>query len=375
MGNADSVPVVSQTKSLVQAISGDTEGARRTQENFSRQCPVVSQARSLVEVSMGDPDAAAETQKQFVKGASDFADKVPVVGHIKGGIHYACGDREGGDKAMMHATRGIVFNAPLMAVYGMFSSDNNDEDDDVSTVFNTRIAKEFDGVKLSDWTRSLDNEMAVACYETVKALKQRKNTYGVNLTWDDVLEVFCNCLYIKKDENNSKHFNDKCTLDEVNYFKFDGSPEEVRKIKIINWLKKLFNDHEEQSIYDNCAIFKKSSLNELASIASQSGATVRDPVTLLGASEKKRKKVKEISAIRFPKKMDKITNEGCKIKIYRIVIFSWFKCTRVLFGQHDETGFEIEYDSFEFRPNAAAIDERCAAEARNELSKQDIFDF
>ena len=55
--NVDSVPVVSQTKSLVQAISGDTEGARKTQENFSRQCPVVSQTRSLVEVSMGDTDA------------------------------------------------------------------------------------------------------------------------------------------------------------------------------------------------------------------------------------------------------------------------------------------------------------------------------
>ena len=374
MGNADSVPVVSQTKSLVQAISGDTEGARRTQENFSRQCPIVSQTRSLVEVSMGDPDAAAETQKQFVKGASDFADKLPVVGHIKGGIHYACGDRDGGDKAMMHATRGIVFSAPVMAMYGMFSSDN-DKDDDVSTVFNTRIAKEFDGVKLSDWTRSLDNEMAVACYETVKALKQRKNTHGVNLTWEDVLEVFCNCHHIKKDVNNSKHFSDKLPCrDEVNYFKFDGSPDEVRKIEIITWVKKLFNRHGEQSIYDNSAIIKKS-LTELASIASQSGATVRDLVTLLGASENQRKKVKEISVIRFPKKMDKVTNEGCKIKIYRIVIYSWFKCTRVIFGQHDEAGFEIEYDSFEFRPNTAVIDQCYAAKARDELSKPEIFDF
>ena len=45
MGNTDSIPVVSQTKSIVQAISGDTEGAARTQENFLKRCPVVSQVR------------------------------------------------------------------------------------------------------------------------------------------------------------------------------------------------------------------------------------------------------------------------------------------------------------------------------------------
>ena len=30
---------------------------------------------------------------------------VPVVGHIKGGIHYACGDKDGGDQAMKAASR------------------------------------------------------------------------------------------------------------------------------------------------------------------------------------------------------------------------------------------------------------------------------
>ena len=48
MGNTDSIPVVSQVKSLVQVIDGDAEGARRTQENFSKIAPVVSQVRSLV---------------------------------------------------------------------------------------------------------------------------------------------------------------------------------------------------------------------------------------------------------------------------------------------------------------------------------------
>ena len=370
MGNVDSVPVVSQTKSLVQAISGDADGARRTQENFSRQCPVVSQTRSLVEVSMGDADAATETQKQFVQGANDFADKLPVVGHVKGGIHYACGDREGGDKAMMHATRSLVFGVPSMTAYGIFSSDVEKDSFESTEDIHTRIAKEFDGVSLKEWTQALDNKMAVACYELVKALNQRKKTRGVDLlTWDDVVHVFRSCFYVNQDAENSKHIKGSLNWDETNFFKFDGSPDVVRKKEIINWLKNLMNRHGEQSIVDNAAIFNDGTLSRLVSIASQSGATVRDPVTLLGASEKQRKKVMEISVIRFPKKWE------CKVKIYRIIIFSWFKCTRVLFGQHDETGFEVEYDSFEFKPNTAAIDEQFAAEAKAKLSQPDMFNF
>ena len=90
MGAVDSVPVASQIKSGVQAIAGDTKGARETQENFLNTCPVVSQGKTIVHLCAGDNEAAKETQLKFVKGVSDFADGVPVVGHVKGGIHYAC---------------------------------------------------------------------------------------------------------------------------------------------------------------------------------------------------------------------------------------------------------------------------------------------
>jgi hypothetical protein len=36
---------------------------------------------------------------------SRVADGVPVVGHVKGVVHYVAGDTEGGDKAMRSATR------------------------------------------------------------------------------------------------------------------------------------------------------------------------------------------------------------------------------------------------------------------------------
>ena len=48
MGNTDSLPVVSQIKSLVQVIAGDEEAAKRTQENFIRTGIIASQVRFII---------------------------------------------------------------------------------------------------------------------------------------------------------------------------------------------------------------------------------------------------------------------------------------------------------------------------------------
>ena len=124
----DILPVISQLKSAVQAIAGDTEGARRTQENFSRGCPVVSQLRSAGEAIGGNAEAAKKTQEYFVNSMGSLADGIPVVGHVKGVIHYAAGDKEGGDQAMKSASRtvgvvgggavGLLVGGPVGAITG-----------------------------------------------------------------------------------------------------------------------------------------------------------------------------------------------------------------------------------------------------------------
>ena len=84
MPGTDWIPVVSQVKSLVQIVTGDVEGARQTQANFSRECPIVSQVRSVVELASGDGEAAIETQSRCLTTMNDFVDGVPIVGHVKG---------------------------------------------------------------------------------------------------------------------------------------------------------------------------------------------------------------------------------------------------------------------------------------------------
>lgn len=66
------IPFVSQVKSAVYAIKGNTAEARETQEKFSKRFPVVSQARSLVEVVKGRPDMARETQTEFLENIRNY---------------------------------------------------------------------------------------------------------------------------------------------------------------------------------------------------------------------------------------------------------------------------------------------------------------
>lgn len=108
MGNTDSIPVFSQTKSLVQVVSGDTDGAKETQKTFFETCIIASQVTSLVQCLNGDNEAARKTQIKFLKSVEIFVDSVPVVGHIKGGIHYAIGQKEKGHSAMKSSSGTVV---------------------------------------------------------------------------------------------------------------------------------------------------------------------------------------------------------------------------------------------------------------------------
>ncbi|KAJ3129052.1 hypothetical protein HK098_002644 [Nowakowskiella sp. JEL0407] len=102
----DWIPVVSQVKSAVQALSGDTEGAKQTQENFIKRCPIISQCNSAVHLALGDTKTATEVQQSFLTEFLDPAvSSLPVLGHLKGGVHYALGEKEKGDECMKTATR------------------------------------------------------------------------------------------------------------------------------------------------------------------------------------------------------------------------------------------------------------------------------
>ena len=255
-------------------------------------------------------------------------------------------------------------------IWEMCKSVPTAKDTPFSKVFiHTRVAKEFDSVNLSEWAQALDDQMSVACCMAVKDLKVWMKEHGADyLTWDRVMGIFNNCDYIVKDEKSAKRINDVRTFDEKSFFNFEGT-NLARKREILTWFKDLFNKHGEQSVVDNSVIVQEGTLDRLADIASECGAAIKDPATLFAATEQKSDKVMEIGVIRFPKKGD------AKIKLFRLVIFAFFKSSRILFGQRDQAGFEVEYDSVEFRANTAAIDTKFAEKAKAKLAQPDTFDF
>jgi hypothetical protein len=99
------IPGVSQLKSVVQLVSGDIDGAKKTQQDFIQQCPVVSQVTSIVQLVSGDESGALETQKKCLGTINSAANSIPGVGHVKGFVHYAVGDKEGATDAIKASTR------------------------------------------------------------------------------------------------------------------------------------------------------------------------------------------------------------------------------------------------------------------------------
>lgn len=105
MGNTDSIPVVSQTKSFVQWVGGDAAGALATQKNFAynNTFPVISQIASAGQLNGnckqiitvlqqiikipgyaigGDNDKALDLQKKFADDMQNVIDSIPIAGHI-----------------------------------------------------------------------------------------------------------------------------------------------------------------------------------------------------------------------------------------------------------------------------------------------------
>ncbi|EQC30960.1 hypothetical protein SDRG_11433 [Saprolegnia diclina VS20] len=102
----DTVPLVSQAKSLLQAITGDLKGASQTQDNFSRGCPVVSQVRAVVEDTIiQDPAAAARTRSHF---SSFSMDHCLFLSQAKSLVQVLKGDAKGALQTQENFSRGCA---------------------------------------------------------------------------------------------------------------------------------------------------------------------------------------------------------------------------------------------------------------------------
>ena len=104
----DSIPIVSQIKSIVQLLFGEKEQAIQTQINFIDSTAVISQLKSAYQAYNGKYWSAIKTQRRFLIVTNATIDNIPIIGHIKGVGHYALGRIDDGNNAIIDSTRSSV---------------------------------------------------------------------------------------------------------------------------------------------------------------------------------------------------------------------------------------------------------------------------
>lgn len=61
--------------------------------------------KGIVLDSQGKREESKQLEEKYLNSMSSFADAIPVVGHVKGCVHYAMGDTDAGNKSMEASTR------------------------------------------------------------------------------------------------------------------------------------------------------------------------------------------------------------------------------------------------------------------------------
>ncbi|CAF0770748.1 unnamed protein product [Brachionus calyciflorus] len=111
----DTIPGVSQIKSIVHLMSGDNKKAEKTQKNFTDKCIGVSQLKSLYQVATGDFKGALKTQEKFFKNVDFLTDYIPLTGLLKTLVTLMVGNK---DKAFKNWKRSGVIPNALSSILG-----------------------------------------------------------------------------------------------------------------------------------------------------------------------------------------------------------------------------------------------------------------
>lgn len=234
----------------------------------------------------------------------------------------------------------------------------------------TKVAKEFGDAKdFSEWVKGLDKILEVQSFYAIKAIKEKAKEGKYD--WDSIVAAMHNADGLAMVPDSHKKVYDTWAADNTNWFKFDGSADADKVRQIQAWFKKAICD-TDPTIYENSVIVSEGVVTRLAKIAAKTGASVDNFQHFWANKESQKDKVLEIGLIRFPDKEDPL------VKLYRIQIFAWFNSARVLMVQHDQAGFDLEFDVMKFKAVDAVVEAITATQLEKvsaKLNDPSTFDF
>ena len=95
-------------KALHQVLYDDVDRAKQTIDEFTRTNPLIFPVRVTYDLLIDGTDEATQTCKAFGGALDNMANSTPIVGHVKGAITVACGNKEKGTEILQQATRTTI---------------------------------------------------------------------------------------------------------------------------------------------------------------------------------------------------------------------------------------------------------------------------
>lgn len=136
MGNAQAIPIIGEVLTVAEAagktvaagccaVVGDTEGssnlinsAGKSFENYVEVGAIGANIHLAVAAANDDQKTVERLRRNQEKAWEGIVDSTPVVGHVKGAVHYAMGDSQKGDACMIGASRSMAVAAACVATAG-----------------------------------------------------------------------------------------------------------------------------------------------------------------------------------------------------------------------------------------------------------------
>lgn len=203
----------------------------------------------------------------------------------------------------------------------------------------TRVAPSY-GYLRDDGCRRMDDILKTFIALAVDKLE---NDYGFfeSLSWNYLVATLKQAPF-SETRGNDFNTRNNFTRDRVAWFRFNRSPNDAVIKQVKAWFANLIQDQE---ILDGTQI----SINDIAKIVATTGTKIDSLRAVFRAQRFYECTCVDFGFLRFP------DIENPSVRLYRIKITAWSRCTRVGPRQVESSGIAGEFDTFNFGPRRSVL--------------------
>lgn len=231
---------------------------------------------------------------------------------------------------------------------------------DKDTRCHFRVAPSW-GTITKDSFLMMDNHLKMLLAVTFRIIEKFVRDEGQdNLSWEKLLELMEQNAAIQRKTTTDMNVQQSKSKSEMNYFKVNGSSDEIERHGVIRWIRESIQDPELLKIIGEDAMLK------IATIFSVTGSSVDSFCHFFANTENEEYTLLDVGIIRTPD----ISRPS--LQLFRIKIYVQRRDTRVLFVQSDDSVLHLEANTRDYIPREEvmnSISEKVIEKAVEDLNK------